>query len=349
MTIKVLVVDDSALVRRMLTEILNSDPGIEVVHAAKDPYEARDCLVELQPDVITLDIEMPKMDGVSFLKKFMRVMPTPTVIISSLAEKGKAITIEALEAGAVSVIAKQKIGLSDQLEAISDEIIETVKAAAKVKPSLMKVTQPRHRPAHLSASSTSLEETTDKVIAIGASTGGVEHLARVLPLFPSVSPGIVIVQHMPEGFTHSFANRLNELSALRVKEAEDGDRVLPGTALLAPGGERHMRIVRKGGQYIIELFEGEKVAFNRPAVDVLFNSVSEHVGKNAVCVLMTGMGKDGAQGLLSCRSKGAKTIIQSEQTCVIFGMPGEAKSIGAADFEVDLMDIPQLVLDKLKG
>ena len=349
MTIKVLVVDDSALVRRMLTEIMNSDPDIEVVHAAKDPYEARDYLVELQPDVITLDIEMPKMDGVSFLKKYMRVMPTPTVIISSLAEKGKAVTIEALEAGAVSIIAKQKIGLSDQLEAISDEIIETVKAASKVKPKLMKVTQVRPGQGCISSLSSSLEETTDKVIAIGASTGGVEHLARVLPLFPSVCPGIVIVQHMPEGFTRSFANRLNDLSNIKVKEAEDGDRVLPGTALLAPGGDQHMRIVQKGGQYIVELFAGEKVAFNRPAVDVLFESVSEYIGKNAVCVLMTGMGKDGAKGLMACRSKGAKTLIQSEETCVVFGMPGEAKLIGAADYEVDLMDIPQLVLDSFKG
>ncbi len=340
--IKVLIVDDSALVRKMLTDILESDPGITVVYAAKDPYEARDYLVDLQPDVITLDIEMPKMDGVSFLKKFMRVMPTPTIIISSLAEKGKAITIEALEAGAVDIITKQKIGLSDQLETIAQDIIASVKSAAKVKLDLAKnnaitVKKPVF-------DKTKLEETTDKVIAIGASTGGVEHLSRVLPQFPAISPGIVIVQHMPEGFTSSFAERLNSLSEMKVKEAEHGDRILPGTVLLAPGGERHMKVVRKGGQYFVELIEGEKVAYNRPSVDVLFDSVAESVGKNAVCVLMTGMGKDGAKGLLNCRQKGSKTIIQNEKTCVVFGMPGEAKSIGAADYEVDLMDIPQLVL-----
>ncbi|HBF09540.1 MAG TPA: chemotaxis response regulator protein-glutamate methylesterase [Gammaproteobacteria bacterium] len=345
--IKVLVVDDSALVRKMLTDIIESDPQLTVVHAAKDPYEARDYLVEHRPDVITLDIEMPKMDGVSFLKKFMRVMPTPTIIISSLAEKGKSITIEALEAGAVGIITKNKIGLSDQLESISQDIINEIKAAAKVKLDLTK-----HAPTETrkpSFDKAKLEETTDKVIAIGASTGGVEHLSRVLPLFPAVSPGVVIVQHMPEGFTASFAERLNSISQLRVKEAEHGDRILPGVALLAPGGECHMRVVRKGGQYFVELEAGEKVTYNRPSVDVMFDSVAEYVGKNAVCVLMTGMGKDGAKGMLNCRNKGSSTIIQSEKSCVIFGMPGEAKAIGAAEIEVDLMDIPQIVIEKLNS
>ena len=344
--IRVLVVDDSALVRKMLTHILESDPGIKVVHAAKDPYEARDYLVECRPDVITLDIEMPKMDGVSFMKKYMKVMPTPTIIISSLAEKGKAITIEALEAGAFDIIVKPKIGLSDELEAISEHLIASVKAAARtiLSPKISS-TSIQKKPAFDRAK---LEETTDKVIAIGASTGGVEHLARLLPQLPAVTPGVVIVQHMPEGFTASFAARLNELCSMRVKEAEDGDRVLPGTVLLAPGGDRHMKIVRLGGQYIVQLVEGEKVTFNRPSVDVLFDSIAENVGKNAVCVLMTGMGKDGAKGLLHCKNKGSVTIIQSEKTCVVFGMPGEAQALGAEVFVADLVDIPQLVLDKIR-
>lgn len=343
--IRVLVVDDSALVRRMLPQILESDPEITVIGAAKDPYEARDILVEERPDVITLDIEMPKMDGVSFLKKFMRVMPTPTIIISSLAEKGKAITVEALEAGAVGIITKNKIGLSEQLEKISQEIIELVKSAAKIKPKLTQRSAPLRRPGW--SEQTNLEETTDKVIAIGASTGGVEHLSRILPQFPATTPGIVIVQHMPEGFTRSFAERLNQLCQIRVKEAEHGDRILPGYGLLAPGGDKHLYVVRKGGQYLVELREGEKVAFNRPSVDVLFSSVSSAVGKNAVCVLMTGMGKDGAKGMLECRNKGATTIIQSEDSCVVFGMPGEAKALDAVDMEVDLVDIPGHVLDQL--
>lgn len=345
--IKVLIVDDSALVRKVLTQILSSDENIEVVHAAKDPYEARDYLVSHSPDVVTLDIEMPKMDGVTFLKKFMKAIPTPTVIISSLAEKGKKITIEAMEAGAVDIITKPKIGTSDFFETSSEEIIERVKRASHVNvgniQNILNYKVPEET--HPEIEPTNLGETTDQIIAIGASTGGVESLAKIMPLFPPATPGIVIVQHMPEGFTTSFANRLNELSQIQVREAQDGNRIVPGTALVAPGGSQHLRIVRYGGQYRVELFEGEKVSFNRPSVDVMFSSVAKNVGKNSSCIIMTGMGKDGAQGLLEVKEAGGQTFIQDENTSIIFGMPGEAKNRGAAQKEVPLMDIPRVLLN----
>jgi len=344
--IKVMVVDDSAMIRKALKAFLETDPQIEVVYAAKDPFDARDALIKLKPDVITLDIEMPKMDGVTFLKKFMRVAPTPTVIISSLAEKGKNITLQALEAGAVDFITKPKINITDHLEAITDELINKVKIASKsniTHAQTATCAQSRATQAH-SVEHARLDETTDKVIGIGASTGGVEHLARILPQFPATTPGIVICQHMPEGFTATFANRLNEISQIKVKEAEDGDRIIPGVGLLAPGGTKHMSIKRSGGQYIVKLEEGEKVSFNRPSVDVLFESIAKHAGKNAACVLMTGMGKDGAQGLLSCLKAGASTMIQNERSCVVFGMPGEAKKIGAAQTELGLEEIPKALL-----
>lgn len=343
--IRVMIVDDSAMVRKILRDILSTDPEIEVIYAASNPYEARDVMVVQKPDVITLDIEMPKMDGVTFLKKYMRVLPTPTIIISSLAEHGKKITIEALEAGAVDIITKPKIGLSDFFDQQIADIIARVKTAAKAKVQL----QSSHITSTTPIKITKLEETTDKVIAIGASTGGVEHLSRIMPLFPATSPGIVIVQHMPEGFTTSFAKRLNELSAMQVKEAQDGDRILPGLVLLAPGGKSHMSVYRSGGQYRVRLQEGEKVTFNRPSVDVLFESIADTVGKNCSTALMTGMGKDGAKGLLKIRQAGGKTFIQNEATCVIFGMPGEADRLGAALADVPLMEIPQTLLNAFNG
>lgn len=343
---RVMIVDDSAMVRKVLTTLLETDSSIEVIHAAKDPFEARDVLVEKKPDVITLDIEMPKMDGVTFLKKFMRVMPTPTIIISSLAEKGKSITIEALEAGAVDIITKPKIGVADHLEDIADDIIHRVKSAARSNMSAV-LSKARARPSSGAIENAKLVETTDKVIAIGASTGGVEHLARIMPLFPSTTPGIVICQHMPEGFTATFATRLNDISHIRVKEAEDGDRIVPGLALLAPGGTRHMKVVRSGGQYRVQLKEGEKVSFNRPSVDVLFDSIAKNVGRNSTSVIMTGMGKDGAKGLLNCRQAGGRTFIQNERSCVVFGMPGEAQKLGAAEAELQLEDIPKTLLEAI--
>lgn len=343
---RVMIVDDSAMVRKVLKTLLETDSSIEVIHAAKDPFEARDVLVEKKPDVITLDIEMPKMDGVTFLKKFMRVMPTPTIIISSLAEQGKSITIEALEAGAVDIITKPKIGVADHLEDIADEVIQRVKAAARSNMSAV-LSKAIVSPSNSKIENAKLVETTDKVIAIGASTGGVEHLARIMPLFPSTTPGIVICQHMPEGFTATFATRLNEISHIRVKEAEDGDRIVPGLALLAPGGTQHMTVVRSGGQYRVQLQEGEKVSFNRPSVDVLFDSIAKNVGRNSTSIIMTGMGKDGAKGLLNCRQAGGRTFIQNERSCVVFGMPGEAQKLGAAEAELQLEDIPSTLLEAI--
>lgn len=341
--IKVLIVDDSAMVRKALNDILSSDPEIEIVGLATNPYEARDLLVTKNPDVLTLDIEMPKMDGVTFLKKFMRKLPTPTVIISSLAEEGKKITIDAMAAGAVDVITKPKIGVLEGLESSMNEIITRVKNAAKADVSNYKQRELSQTPVE----PTVLYETTDKVIGIGASTGGVESLAKIMPYFPSNTPGIVMVQHMPEGYTKSFADRLSELSKINVKEASDGDRILPGTALLAPGGTRHMEVIRSGGQYRVRLFEGDKVSFNRPSVDVMFDSIAKHVRANTACVLMTGMGKDGAKGLLNVKNAKGRTFIQDEKTCIVYGMPGEAEALNAHEQSLSLMDIPNALIHAL--
>lgn len=338
--IRVLVVDDSALVRKVLCLGLSKDPEIEVIGQASDPYRARDLMVELEPDVITLDVEMPRMDGVTFLKRFMPVMPIPTVVISSLTQQGKRITLEALEAGAVDVIAKPTVGVADGLPVMLNDICRRVKAAATVNVSHFARTGAR--PAVEVAAS--LGDTTDRVIAIGASTGGVQALSRILPAFPADAPGIVIVQHMPTGFTSTFAERLNSLCRMRVKEAEEGDRVLPGSILLAPGGNRHMSIVRSGGQYRVVLQEGPAVNYSRPAVDVLFHSVAREVGRNAAAALLTGMGKDGAAGLLAIRQAGGRTFAEDEASCVVFGMPYAAQELGAAEWMLPLEKIPiQLV------
>lgn len=310
------------------------------------PYVARDLLVKLRPDVITLDVEMPRMDGVTFLRKYMEVLPTPTVMISSLTESGRSITMDALQAGAVDIVSKPRIGLVDQFPEMMEEVCQRVKAAACADMEHYKRVHDTHvaRVAEPENRSQALEESTDKVIAIGASTGGVEALARILPAFPAASPGIVIVQHMPEGFTTSFAERLDKLSPLRVKEAESGDRVVPGQVLLAPGGKRHMEVKRTGGQYRVQLHEGEKVTFNRPSVDVLFDSVARHVGRNATAVLMTGMGRDGAKGLLAIRDAGGRTFAQNQATSVIYGMPQEAVALGAAERELALEKIPEVLI-----
>lgn len=346
--IRVLVVDDSALVRKLLVTGLSHTTDIDVIHAAADPYEARDVLVRERPDVITLDIEMPKMDGVTFLKKFMNVLPTPTIIISSLAEEGKKITIEALESGAIDIAKKPKFGLTDSFPLMIHDIAEKIRMAARVKVRRISP-RPATKQVHICNGLVALEDTTDQVIAIGSSTGGVEALARIIPKFPAASPGIVIVQHMPEGFTASFAKRLNSNSAMHVKEAEDGDRIKPGTVLIAPGGKRHMSIKRVGGHYLVCLEEGEKVSFSCPAVDVLFHSVALHAGKNCAAVVMTGMGKDGAQGLKAIKNAGGGTLAQDEESCVIFGMPYEAQRVGAADALVSLEEIPMALLKALKS
>jgi two-component system chemotaxis response regulator CheB len=346
--VRVLVVDDSALARKILVDGLSRDPDIEVIGTARDPYVARDILVKERPDVITLDVEMPRMDGVTFLRKYMPVIPTPTVMVSALTERGKRITIEALEAGAVDVVLKPKIGVVDQFPVMMDDVRERVKAAARVDVSRYARSRPRVRkPVTPVEPSEALHETTDRVIAIGASAGGVAALTRIIPAFPPAAPGIVIVQHMPAGFTTSFAERLNNLSLMQVKEAESGDRVRPGLVLIAPGGERHIEVRRSGGEYRVRLMEGEKVSGHVPSVDVLFHSVARHVGRNAAAVILTGMGSDGADGLLAIRQAGGRTFSQDERTSVVYGMPRAAWQTGGAEKQVPLDRIPLRLLQAL--
>jgi two-component system chemotaxis response regulator CheB len=348
--IRVLVVDDSALARKILVNGLSRDPDIEVVGTARDPYVARDLLLKERPDVITLDVEMPRMDGVTFLKKYMAVIPTPTVMVSALTERGKRVTIQALEAGAVDVVLKPKIGVVDQFPTMMDDIRERVKAAARVDVSrYARSRRPKvRRPITPIAPSEAMEETTDRVIAMGASAGGVAALTRVIPAFPPAAPGIVIVQHMPAGFTTSFAERLNNLSPMQVKEAQTSDRVRPGLVLLAPGGERHMEVRRSGGEYRVRLVEGEKVSGHVPSVDVLFHSVARNVGRNAAAVILTGMGSDGANGLLAIRQAGGRTFSQDERTSVVFGMPRAAWEKGGAERRVPLDKVPLRLLEALR-
>jgi two-component system chemotaxis response regulator CheB len=348
--IRVLVVDDSALARKILVDGLSKDPNIEVIGTARDPYVARHILVKERPDVITLDVEMPRMDGVTFLKKYMPVIPTPTVMVSALTEWGKRITIKALEAGAVDVVVKPKIGVVDEFPTMMDDLRERVKAAAKVDVSRYARPQPRARkPMAPVEDNGALHETTDRVIAMGASAGGVAALVRIIPAFPPAAPGIVIVHHMPAGFTTSFAERLNNLSAMQVKEAQHRDRVRPGLVLLAPGGERHMEVRHSGGQYRVLLTNGEKVSGHRPSVDVLFHSVARHVGRNAAAVILTGMGSDGAKGLLAIRQAGGQTLAQDERTSAVFGMPRAAWEKGGAEMRVPLDKVPIRLLKALRS
>lgn len=333
--IRVLIVDDSAAMRCLLTQVLNSDPGIEVVGAASDPFIARQRIKELNPDVLTLDVEMPRMDGLTFLEKLMRGHPMPVVMVSSLTQKGCETTMRALELGAVDFVAKPTVDTLAGIQAAAQELTSKVKAA-----SLARLSQPTAvRPMGLVAPSLRL---THRIIAIGASTGGTEAIRSVLMRFPPDTPGIVIVQHMPPGFTKSFAERLDSHCAIHVKEAEDGDRILPGQALLAPGGF-HMAVKRSGAQAGVRVFESEPVNLHRPSVDVLFNSCAEQMGANAIGVILTGMGADGARGLKKMRDAGSRTFAQNEATCVVFGMPREAIALDAAGAVLPLDDIAQAV------
>ena len=338
--VRVVIVDDSALVRAILQQGLTRDPEIQVVGVAPDPFIARDVILAQKPDVVTLDVEMPRMDGLEFLRRLMPNFPVPTVIVSSLSKRGSQIAMDALEFGAVDIVTKPEADVRRSLERMISSLIFKVKAAAKVDVSDWKGRQLRQSNIHPIASK-ALSVTTDKVIAIGASTGGTQALKEVLVRMPAGSPGIVIVQHMPPKFTGMFANRLNNECAMYVKEAEDGDQVAPGKVLVAPGGEAHMSIKRIGGFYKVQLREGPRVNGHVPSVDVLFNSVAEYAGKNAVGVILTGMGKDGAEGLLKMKKAGAPTIGQDEKTCVVYGMPCAAKDIGAVDAEMSLDKIPQ--------
>jgi two-component system chemotaxis response regulator CheB len=341
--IRVLIVDDSALVRKMLIRNMASNPEIEVIGEAENPYEARDLMVELEPDVITLDVEMPRMDGITFHKHFMEVMPTPTVIISSLTQAGARITLDALEFGAVDVIAKPTLNTLNQLAMSKDEINQRIKRAAGI---VVKKIAYRNMPNSLTSSPSSCDKTG--IIAIGSSTGGVEALGRVLPTFSADSPAIIIVQHMPAGITTAFATRLNGLCQMQVKEAEDGDLVIPGQILIAPGGSCHTRIVRTGNQYRISLQEGEFVNYCRPAVDVLFHSIAREATCKVAAAILTGMGRDGGEGLLAIRKAGGHTYAQDEATSVVFGMPQVALVLGAVERMLPLEQIPNALISALR-
>ncbi|HTK01093.1 MAG TPA: chemotaxis response regulator protein-glutamate methylesterase [Bordetella sp.] len=345
-SLKVRVVDDSAVVRQVLAGLLSESPGIEVLHAAADPILASERMKQAWPDVIILDIEMPRMDGLTFLRKIMQERPTPVVICSTLTEKGARITVDALAAGAVSVITKPKLGLKQFLAESAGELIATVRAAAKARvrrapsgtaaPAPL-VPTPKHSADAIlpPADNRPVLQTTERLVAIGTSTGGTQALEAVLTGLPRVCPGLVIVQHMPEKFTAAFAARLDGICQISVKEAQNNDRVVPGRALIAPGG-RHMMLKRSGAQYFVEVRDGPLVNRHRPSVDVLFRSVARHAGANALGIIMTGMGDDGAAGMLEMRQAGARTLAQDEESCVVFGMPKEAIKRGGVERTVSL-------------
>ena len=385
MSIRVLLVDDSAVMRQALGSVLQSTPGIELQAAVADPILAMRRMEQQWPDVVVLDVEMPRMDGITFLRKIMQVRPTPVVICSTLTEKGAHTTLDAMAAGAFTAIAKPRLGLRDFLSEHAQELVATIRAASQANvarlaagaaPRGMHAASGSQAPAVAAAGAApvkdrhegqgaqaapcsataqagaapavphrgmrSLSQTTERVVAIGTSTGGTQALEAILTALPRLSPGIVIVQHMPEKFTAAFAQRLNSLCAIDVREAQDGDRVLPGVALIAPGG-RHMVLRRSGAQYYVEVVDGPLVSRHRPSVNVLFRSVAHTAGANALGIIMTGMGDDGAAGLLEMRQAGSRTVAQDEASCVVFGMPKEAIKKGAAERVVDLHAIPEVI------
>lgn len=354
--IRALIVDDSAMVRQLMSEILSSDPGIEVVGTAQDPYVAREKIKTLHPDVLTLDVEMPKMDGVTFLKNLMRLRPMPVIMVSSLTQAGADITLEALDVGAVDYVSKPTMGVQEGLKEYSDTIIEKVKIAAKakVRPYDPKNAKPIasadpkfSADAVLPSAKARHLETTDKFIAIGASTGGTEAIKEVLVALPAHTPAIVIAQHIPEMFSATFADRMNKLSAMTVCEAQDGQQILPGHVYIAPGSH-HLMVKRSGARYYCELNDGPKVNRHKPSVDVLFRSVAQHMGPNAQGLILTGMGDDGAKGLKEMRDAGAETIAQDEQSSVVWGMPGEAVKQDAVDKVLSLTKIAPYLVQKFK-
>ena len=332
--IKVLVVDDSAIVRQILLKELSRASDIEVVATAMDPYIARDKILQFSPDVMTLDIEMPRMDGLTFLRKIMQYHPVPTIIVSSLTPKGSAMCMEALEAGAIDVVSKP--GAAYTIGDVANILIDQIRAASLV--SFEKINRIRQDMRARAPSRLALTKTTTKILAIGASTGGTAAIEHVLTAMPANAPGIVIVQHMPEKFTKSFADRLNNLCELDVKECTDGDSILQGTALIAPGNH-HTIVRRSGARYYVEVKDGPQVFHQRPSVEVMFNSVAKYVGANAIGIILTGMGADGALGLKAMRDAGAFTIAQDEATSVVWGMPGEAVKCGAAQVVLPLQKI----------
>ena len=338
MSIKVLIVDDSAVVRKILSSELQKDPAIDVVGTAQDPYIARDKIVELHPDVITLDIEMPRMDGISFLRRLMAHYPIPAIVVSSLSPQGSRVAVEALAAGAVEVMCKP--GESYMVGDMARELVEKIKIAASVQ---VKRIVPVSANSTIVRDSLAMTKTTNKVVAIGASTGGTQALEALLRRLPANSPAIVIVQHMPENFTKAFADRLDSVCQIEVREAVNGDAVVRGRALVAPGNH-HLLLNRSGANYFVQVKQGPSVNRHRPSVDVLFKSVAKFAGANAVGVILTGMGADGAAGMLEMKNTGAYTIAQDEASCVVFGMPKEAINLGGANIVLPLDNIGAEVL-----
>jgi len=349
--IKVLIVDDSAVVRQVLTSVLESAKNIEVVGVARDPIDAREKIKQLNPDVLTLDVEMPKMDGVTFLKNLMRLRPMPVVMISTLTEAGADITLEALEVGAVDFISKPKIGVQEALEDYSVEIIEKVNIAAKAKVREYKGGTEALKPSKKLDAGAVLEKkagntrfkTTDKIVAIGASTGGTEAIKEVLEKLPANAPGIVISQHIPIAFSKAFTERVNKTCQMTVCEPKDGQKIIRGYVYIAPG-DKHLLVERSGADYICRLNDGPPVNRHKPSVDVMFRSVAQNVGPNAMGVMLTGMGADGAQGMLEMKENGSYNISQDEDSCVVWGMPGAAVKIGAVDEEFSLGQISKQIL-----
>jgi len=342
--IKVLIIDDSALIRSVLKEVINNFPDMEAVGAASNPLQAREMIKTLNPDVLTLDVEMPEMDGLTFLEKLMRLRPMPVLMISSLTERGSDAALRALELGAVDFLPKPKLGIVEGIQEYADEIASKIRTAFKTK----------IRPRNQEGSSVlvalpslgSRISTTEKVIAVGSSTGGTEAIKELLVRMPADAPGILIAQHMPQAFTKSFANRLDGLCKIKVIEAEGNERILPGHAYIAPG-HSHLLLKRSGANYMTELSQSAPVNHHRPSVEVLFRSVAQYAGKNAIGIMLTGMGKDGAVGMLEMRQAGAYNLAQDEASCVVFGMPREAIAVGAVDEVVPIQEMTQRVLSKL--
>ena len=342
--IKVLIIDDSALIRSVLKEVINSFPDMEAVGAAANPLQAREMIKALNPDVLTLDVEMPEMDGLTFLEKLMRLRPMPVLMISSLTQRGSDAALRALELGAVDFLPKPKLGIVEGIQEYADEIAQKIRVAYGTKIRARSQDVPSAIVAFPALGNRI--STTEKIIAVGSSTGGTEAIKEFLIRMPPDAPGILIAQHMPEAFTKSFANRLDGLCKIKVVEAEGNERVLPGHAYIAPG-HSHLLLKRSGANYMTELSQAAPVGHHRPSVEVLFRSVAQYAGKNAIGVMLTGMGKDGAIGMLEMRQAGAYNLAQDEASCVVFGMPREAIAVGAVDEVVPIQEMTQRVLNRL--
>jgi two-component system, chemotaxis family, protein-glutamate methylesterase/glutaminase len=358
--IRVLCVDDSALIRSLMTEIINSQPDMVVCAVAPDPLVARDLIKQHNPDVLTLDVEMPRMDGLDFLEKLMRLRPMPVVMVSSLTERGSEITLRALELGAVDFVTKPRVGIRDGMLEYSEQLADKIRAASRARVRQTPHVAPAAHGASASAGATAaaapkptpnlnnLLVSTEKLLIVGASTGGTEAIRELLVPLPPDAPGVMIAQHMPPGFTKSFAQRLNTLCRISVKEAEHGERVLPGHAYIAPG-DAHLVLVRSGANYVAHLSDAPPVNRHRPSVDVLFRSAAQHAGKNALGVILTGMGRDGAQGMFEMQQAGAYTFAQDEASCVVFGMPREAIATGGVSEVVPLAEMTRRVMARLNS